>query len=128
MRKRLGAAIVAAALGCGAAQATTYSTIYSFGDSLSDAGNVFAATGGAIPAPSFLSGVPAYFNRKRQGLDSGTIGSSGKRQPADLLHAGNVRLEHFRDRGPLGATPVCGLKALRVLIDRMSSGAPWSTA
>jgi phospholipase/lecithinase/hemolysin len=62
MRKRLGAAIVAAALGCGAAQATTYSTIYSFGDSLSDAGNVFAATGGAIPAPSFLSGVPAYFN------------------------------------------------------------------
>ena len=62
MRKRLGAAIVAASLGCGAAQASSYSTIYSFGDSLSDVGNIFAATGGAIPAPSFPSGAPAYFD------------------------------------------------------------------
>jgi phospholipase/lecithinase/hemolysin len=62
MRKRLGAAIVAASLGCGAAQATTYSAIYSFGDSLSDAGNLFTASFGAIPAPLFPSGAPAYYN------------------------------------------------------------------
>jgi len=62
MRKRLGAAIVAASLACGAAQATPYSAIYSFGDSLSDAGNLFAVSGGAIPAPLFPSGAPAYFD------------------------------------------------------------------
>ncbi len=62
MRKSLGAAIVAASFACGAAHATTYSAIYSFGDSLSDAGNIFAATGGAIPAPLFPSGAPAYYN------------------------------------------------------------------
>jgi phospholipase/lecithinase/hemolysin len=62
MRKRLGAAVVAASFACGAAQASSYSTIYSFGDSLSDAGNIFAVTHGAIPAPSFPSGAPAYFD------------------------------------------------------------------
>ena len=62
MRKTLGAAIVAASFACGPAQATTYSAIYSFGDSLSDVGNIFAATGGAIPAPTFSSGAPAYYD------------------------------------------------------------------
>ena len=66
MRKGLGAAIVAASLGCSAAQASSYSTIYSFGDSLSDVGNIFAATGGAIPAPFFppppFPPKPAYFD------------------------------------------------------------------
>ncbi len=30
-------------------QATSFSTIYAFGDSLTDAGNVYTATGGTIP-------------------------------------------------------------------------------
>ncbi|HXE23710.1 MAG TPA: SGNH/GDSL hydrolase family protein [Roseiarcus sp.] len=58
MKLRLGMAALAASLACGAAHATTplYSTIYSFGDSLSDAGNVFAASGGTIPMPPYVAG------------------------------------------------------------------------
>jgi phospholipase/lecithinase/hemolysin len=57
VKGRLGAAALAASLACGAAHATTYSAIYSFGDSLSDAGNVFAASGGTIPvSPPYFSG------------------------------------------------------------------------
>jgi phospholipase/lecithinase/hemolysin len=58
MRKRLGLAVLTASLACGAAHATTplYSAIYSFGDSLSDAGNVFAASGGTIPMPPYFAG------------------------------------------------------------------------
>ncbi|HEY3623040.1 MAG TPA: SGNH/GDSL hydrolase family protein [Roseiarcus sp.] len=59
MRKRLGLAVLAASLACGAAHAATYPAIYSFGDSLSDVGNALAAsspTGNPIPLPDF------YFN------------------------------------------------------------------
>lgn len=38
------------------AQAGPYSGLYVFGDSLSDTGNVFAATGGAIPAAPYFNG------------------------------------------------------------------------
>ena len=55
MGKRLGFVVLAASLGCSAAPASAYTALYSFGDSLSDVGNVSAATLGAIP-------VPAYFN------------------------------------------------------------------
>jgi len=56
MRKRLGLAVVAAALACGGARAATYPAIYSFGDSLSDVGNALAASsavGDPIPLPGF---------------------------------------------------------------------------
>lgn len=66
MRRRFGLAILAASAACSAAHATTYSAIYSFGDSLSDVGNIFAASIAAsippIPAPQFPSGAPAYFD------------------------------------------------------------------
>jgi phospholipase/lecithinase/hemolysin len=62
MRKRLGLAVLAASLACSAAPASAYTALYSFGDSLSDVGNVFAASGGTIPAPLFPSGNPAYSN------------------------------------------------------------------
>jgi len=62
MKWCLGVAALAVPLACGAAHATTYSAIYAFGDSLSDVGNVFAATGGAVPAPLFPSGASAYFD------------------------------------------------------------------
>ena len=38
------------------AAASPYSTIYAFGDSLSDAGNVYVATSGAEPAPPYSDG------------------------------------------------------------------------
>ena len=55
-----GLRIVAAAvlsISSGHALAGPYSAIYSFGDSLSDVGNAFIATGGAQPAPPYYSGV-----------------------------------------------------------------------
>ena len=49
-------ALLAAGLGCAAlAQAQTYSNLYVFGDSLSDAGNDLVVTGGIVPSPAFYS-------------------------------------------------------------------------
>jgi phospholipase/lecithinase/hemolysin len=58
MRKRLGVAALAASLACGAAHATTppYSAIYSFGDSLSDAGNVYTFSLDTVPMPPYFDG------------------------------------------------------------------------
>ena len=57
MGKRLGLAVFWPRLvACGGAQAATYPVIYSFGDSLSDVGNVFAGTADTLPLPGF------YFN------------------------------------------------------------------
>jgi outer membrane lipase/esterase len=39
------------------AAAETYSALYSFGDSLSDAGNIYLSTGGIEPAPPYAGGV-----------------------------------------------------------------------
>ena len=50
------AALLAPALAAAPAQAGSFSGIYAFGDSLSDVGNVFAATGGARPAPPYVNG------------------------------------------------------------------------
>ena len=38
------------------AQASAYSSLVVFGDSLSDTGNVYAATGGVIPGAPYASG------------------------------------------------------------------------
>ena len=56
MKKRLGVTIVAASLLCGGAHAATYPAIYSFGDSLSDAGNVRISSLHTLPKQ------PPYFN------------------------------------------------------------------
>jgi phospholipase/lecithinase/hemolysin len=56
MAKRLAIAVLAGLVACGGAKATTYPAIYSFGDSLSDVGNLSAGTAGTIPLPGF------YFN------------------------------------------------------------------
>ena len=56
MRKRLGFAVLAASFACGAAHASTYQAIYSFGDSLSDVGNALIASTIAkdpVPLPAF---------------------------------------------------------------------------
>ena len=53
MGKRVGVAVLAGLVACGGARAATYPAIYSFGDSLSDVGNLSAATAGTIPLPGF---------------------------------------------------------------------------
>src|ERR1700685_4437396 len=56
MRKRLGIAfLLFAAIGAPAAHATSIDGIYAFGDSLSDAGNVFLGTGGNIPGSPYVN-------------------------------------------------------------------------
>jgi thermolabile hemolysin len=45
MTKRLRVAVLAASLACSAAHAATYPAMYSFGDSLSDVGNAYIASG-----------------------------------------------------------------------------------
>ena len=52
MRKGAGAAILAASLAYGVVPASAYTDLFAFGDSLSDAGNLFQATG-SPPAPYF---------------------------------------------------------------------------
>ena len=56
MRKCLGLAVVAALLAWSATPASAYTALYSFGDSLSDVGNAFAASLGTIPAPPYFEG------------------------------------------------------------------------
>src|SRR6266705_841732 len=57
----LAAALMVGGLGAGGlptpAWAGPYSNVFVFGDSLSDAGNVFVATGGAVPvSPPYFQG------------------------------------------------------------------------
>jgi phospholipase/lecithinase/hemolysin len=53
MNKGVGGAILAASLAFGALPASAYTQLFAFGDSLSDAGNLFQATG-SPPAPYFM--------------------------------------------------------------------------
>jgi phospholipase/lecithinase/hemolysin len=53
MSKGVGAAILAASLAYGVLPASAYTDLFAFGDSLSDAGNLFQATG-SPPAPYFM--------------------------------------------------------------------------
>jgi phospholipase/lecithinase/hemolysin len=54
MKAGFGAVVVAAALTFGVTPASAYSTLYAFGDSLSDAGNIFNLSG--YPAPPYYNG------------------------------------------------------------------------
>jgi phospholipase/lecithinase/hemolysin len=56
MKAEFGAAVVAAALTFGVTPASAYSTLYAFGDSLSDAGNIFDLSGHTLPAPPYYNG------------------------------------------------------------------------
>ncbi len=53
--RALGAAALLG-MSAGVAQASPFSALYSFGDSLSDTGNVYLASGGAIPASPYYAG------------------------------------------------------------------------
>jgi phospholipase/lecithinase/hemolysin len=54
MKVRFGLAVLAASLACASAPASAYTALYAFGDSLSDAGNLYAAYG--VPAPPYVDG------------------------------------------------------------------------
>jgi phospholipase/lecithinase/hemolysin len=56
MKKRIGMAALAASLACASAPASAFTKLFAFGDSLSDAGNVFIADGGTNPAPPYFKG------------------------------------------------------------------------
>ena len=56
MKTGIGAAIIASALTFGVTPASAYSTLYAFGDSLSDAGNIFNLSGDTLPAPPYYNG------------------------------------------------------------------------
>ena len=63
MRRHLVLAVLAASLASGVADAATYPAIYSFGDSLSDGGNVFTSTFSTFPK------FPYEFGRFSNGLN-----------------------------------------------------------
>ena len=56
MKRYFGLAALAAFLACGEARASSYTAIYSFGDSLSDVGNIYNITGHSIPIPPYSNG------------------------------------------------------------------------
>jgi phospholipase/lecithinase/hemolysin len=61
MRVRIGVMAVAASLAFASTPASAFTALYSFGDSLSDVGNVYAATAGTYPI------APYYFGRFSNG-------------------------------------------------------------
>jgi phospholipase/lecithinase/hemolysin len=56
MKKRLGVTIFVASFLCGGAHAATYTALFAFGDSLSDAGNVFIRDKGTAPLYPYFDG------------------------------------------------------------------------
>ncbi len=112
---RLGTLLLAAAV-CAApsaAQASSFSEIVSFGDSLSDTGNVYIGTGGTLPGPGYAvyNGYGIYTNPQSGGGPAGLwidqlAGSLGLSAPAPFLAGGtNYAVGSSYTAGPNGAAP-----------------------
>lgn len=56
LRRVFASLLMFTGLAAGSASASSFSNMYVFGDSLSDSGNVFSLTGGAIPAAPYWNG------------------------------------------------------------------------
>jgi phospholipase/lecithinase/hemolysin len=56
MRQRFGLAVLAVSLACASAPALAYTTLFAFGDSLSDAGNDYIFDGKTDPVPPYYKG------------------------------------------------------------------------
>ncbi len=73
----LAGGILAATVVVRVAAASPYSTIYAFGDSLSDAGNIYVGTGGALPLPPYSDGRftngPVWVQDLSQALGLGPV-------------------------------------------------------
>jgi phospholipase/lecithinase/hemolysin len=98
-------AVALAIVGIGDAAAEPFSAVYAFGDSLSDAGNVFLATGGAIPAPPYFNGHfsngPTWVENLSQDLGLGPLLPS--------LAGGNDYAFGGATTGALGPTLIAGV-------------------
>ncbi|MFN0163956.1 MAG: SGNH/GDSL hydrolase family protein [Burkholderiales bacterium] len=73
IKRLLGAALLAAGLAAGSAQANPYTGLFIFGDSLSDTGNLSILSGGAFPggppyAPGRFSDGPVWVEHLAAGL------------------------------------------------------------
>jgi phospholipase/lecithinase/hemolysin len=56
MRRRFGLALLTASLACASAPASAYTTLFAFGDSLSDAGNAYFLSSHLIPGAPYVGG------------------------------------------------------------------------
>jgi outer membrane lipase/esterase len=70
-------ALVVSILAATAAQASVFSQFVVFGDSLSDNGNAFIATGGTLPAPPNYTTIPGGLGRFTDGPDTTPVGTPG---------------------------------------------------
>jgi phospholipase/lecithinase/hemolysin len=88
MTKRVGLALLLSSLACASAHATTpsYPAMYSFGDSLSDVGNVYALTGGVIPISPYYQG---RFTNNLNWVDDLSVKLFGSDTMAPGLAGGN---------------------------------------
>ena len=75
--RTLFSATLALLLAAAAANATLFSNFVVFGDSLSDNGNAFIATGGTTPAPPNYTTVPGGLGRFTDGPDTTPAGTPG---------------------------------------------------
>jgi outer membrane lipase/esterase len=77
MKKRAVVAVLAACFGLYIGPAAAYTALFAFGDSLSDAGNVFIASGGLVPASPYVGGHfsngPTWVEDLSTGLGLGTL-------------------------------------------------------
>lgn len=85
MTSRTPGLILAAALLCSgpAAQATPFTNLFVFGDSLSDIGNAFIATGGTVPDPTYYTS-PGHFTNAQTYAEIlwSDLGFAGTPQPS----------------------------------------------
>jgi outer membrane lipase/esterase len=113
---RLGSLILAAAVCAatsGSAHASSYSEIVSFGDSLTDTGNVYIGTGGALPGPGYAvyNGYGIYTNPQSGSGPAGLwidqlAGHLGLSAPAPFLAGGtNYAVGSSFTAGFNGAAP-----------------------
>jgi phospholipase/lecithinase/hemolysin len=123
------AALLAVALAPAPAQAGSFSALYAFGDSLSDVGNFFAATGGAAPAPPYVNGrfsngpvwvdylskqlnlapvVPSLAGGNDYAYGYATTGFFGA-NPYPFVLNGDQQVNTFLKAQPSGAAPSTGL-------------------
>jgi phospholipase/lecithinase/hemolysin len=56
VKRRAIVAVLTVCFGLNIGSASAYTALFAFGDSLSDAGNAFIASGGLIPQPPYVGG------------------------------------------------------------------------
>lgn len=120
MRRTTLIAAAAAVFVAGEAGAASYTSAYFFGDSLTDPGNLYAATGGTTPPPPYWQGrfsngpvwaehVADDFAREGLATRNFAFGSANAVTTGDGTDMGN-QIDAFAAAGaPLGRRPVAAL-------------------